>query len=200
MPQEAPQEITSLLQAWCRGDEKALERLVPLVDGELRRITRRQRGKLRRDATLTTTALVNEAYVRLIEVRQTSWQHRAHFFALCARVMRGILVDHARAHGSAKRGGGSLHVPLDEALVVSRERSSDLVAIDDALNELAKMDPRKGRVVELRFFGGLTVEETAEVLSVSAETVLRDWRLARMWLVRELSRGAPNGSGAMATD
>lgn len=187
-----------MLQAWCRGDEKALERLVPLVDGELRRITRRQRGKLRRDATLTTTALVNEAYVRLIEVRQTSWQHRAHFFALCARVMRGILVDHARAHGSAKRGGGALHVPLDEALVVSRERSSDLVAIDDALNELAKMDPRKGRVVELRFFGGLTVEETAEVLSVSAETVLRDWRLARMWLVRELSRGAPNGSGAMA--
>lgn len=199
MSQETPQGITVLLQAWSQGDEKALERLVPLVDGELRRTARRHLRKLRRDAILTTTALVNEAYTRLIDISQTRWQDRAHFFALCARIMRGILVDHARAHGSAKRGGGALHVPLDEALVVSRERSSDLVAIDDALSALTKVDPRKGQVVELRFFGGLSVEETAEVLAVSPETVLRDWRLARMWLMRELNRGAPNGSGAMAT-
>jgi RNA polymerase sigma factor (TIGR02999 family) len=147
---------------------------------------------------LTTTGLVQEAYLRLIDVEQVGWQDRAHFFALCAQIMRGILVDHARAHYAAKRGGGAVHVPLEEALVVSRERTSDLLAIDEALSGLAKMDPRKGRVVELRFFGGLTVEETAAVLGVSTETVQRDWRVARMWLVRELGRGGPDEPGAMA--
>jgi RNA polymerase sigma factor (TIGR02999 family) len=134
----------------------------------------------------------------LIEVEQVGWQDRAHFFALCAQIMRGILVDHARAHHAAKRGGGAAHVPFEEALVVSRERTSDLLAIDEALSGLAKMDPRKGRVVELRFFGGLTVEETAAVLGVSSETVQRDWRVARMWLVRELGRRGADEPGAMA--
>jgi len=189
---ESPEDITGLLRAWSKGDSKALEFLIPLVDGELRRIARRRLREMRPDLTLTTTALVDEAYTRLIDIKQTSWQDRARFFALCARIMRGILVDHARAHASAKRGGGAPHVPIDEALSVARERSSELVAVDEALTALTKVDPRKGRVVELRFFGGLSVEETAEALSVSTETVQRDWRLARMWLWRELKgEGAP---------
>jgi RNA polymerase sigma factor (TIGR02999 family) len=155
---------------------------------------------MRPELTLTTTALVDEAYTRLIDIKQTSWQDRARFFALCARIMRGILVDHARAHASAKRGGGAPHVPIDEALSVARERSSELVAVDEALTALTKVDPRKGRVVELRFFGGLSVEETAEALSVSTETVQRDWRLARMWLWRELKGEGPHDPGAMAGD
>jgi RNA polymerase sigma factor (TIGR02999 family) len=198
MVSETPQEITGLLQAWSKGDEEALERLAPLVDGELRRMAKHHLERVPPDASLTTTALVQEAYLRLINVNQVSWQDRAHFFALCAQIMRGILVDHARAHHAAKRGGGAAHVPLDEALVVSRERTSDLLAIDEALSGLAQMDPRKGRVVELRFIGGLTVEETAAVLGVSSETVQRDWRMARMWLVRELGRGGPDEPGAMA--
>lgn len=193
---DTPQEITVLLRAWSRGDERALERLVPLVDVELRRISKQYLRRTHRGATLTTTDLVNEAYVRLIEAKP-SCQDRVHFFALCARVMRGILVDHARAHQSAKRGGAALRVPLDQDLAVSREAASDLVAIDEALSALSNVDERKAQVVELRFFGGLTVDETAEVLTVSPETVMRDWRLAKAWLMRELTRGASHGRGEL---
>ena len=181
-----PSDITCLLRAWRQGDQQALEHLTQMVEKELRRIARRHLGSRRRDASLTTTALVEEAYVRLIELEQVGWPDRAHFFALCARIMRGILVDHARARRCAKRGGGVPHLPLEDALAVATTRSKDLVAIDDALEALAEVDPRKGRVVELRFFGGMTVKETAEVLSVSPETVARDWRLAKLWLLREL--------------
>lgn len=188
------QEITALLRAWSGGDAAALERLAPLVDGELRRIARRCLEARRPGATLETTSLVNEAYVRLIDLKQAGWRDRAHFFALCARIMRGILVDHARAQHREKRGAGAPHVSLDGARVASQERATDLVAIDEALTALAEVDARKGQVVELRFFGGLSVEETAEVLRVSPETIRRDWKVARMWLLRELSRPAPAGA------
>lgn len=199
MASGAPQDITGLLRAWGRGDQAALERLIPLVNRELRQMASRCLQRQGPDPLLETTALVNEAYVRLIDVKQVGWRDRAHFFALCAQIMRGILVDYARARRYAKRGGGAAHISLDEALVVSQERSSDLVAIDDALNALSKTDPRKGQVVELRFFGGLSVEETAEVLRVSQQTVLRDWKLAKMWLLRELSREKLHEPGTMAT-
>ena len=185
----ASHDITALLVAWSQGDEAALESLIPLVDQELRRIARRYLEGEETGHSLETTALVNEAYVRLIDTRQVDWQDRAHFLAVCARIMRRILVDHARARHTAKRGGGLRSVSLDEALVVSPERTSDLVAIDDALSELSKMDPRRGQVVELRFFGGLTVEETATALAISPATVMRDWTVARLWLMRELTRG-----------
>jgi RNA polymerase sigma factor (TIGR02999 family) len=190
MSVDAPQDITGLLRAWSQGDQAALERLIPLVDGELHRIARRCLDRKGLHATLDTTSLVNEAYLRLMDVKQVSWSDRAHFLALGASIMRGILVDHARAHLSAKRGRGAQPVSLDEAAVASAERTSDLVAIDDALSELSRLDPRRGRVVELRFFGGMSVEETAEVLGISAATVMRDWTVARLWLMRELTRGA----------
>jgi RNA polymerase sigma-70 factor (ECF subfamily) len=180
-------EITALLRAWSQGEEGALERLIPLVDQHLRAIARQRLESRRSDPILdTTTALVNEAYLRLIDRKQSSWQDRAHFFAVCAKTMRRILVDHARARQTAKRGGGAPSISLNEALAAATERSTDLVAIDEALESLSRFDERKGRVVELRFFGGLTIEQTAEVLKVSPETVRRDWRLARAWLVREL--------------
>jgi RNA polymerase sigma factor (TIGR02999 family) len=185
----AAHDITALLVAWSKGDREALESLIPRVDEELRRIAIRYLERERPDPTLQTTALVNEAYLRLIDAQQVRWQDRAHFFAVSARIMRRILVDHARARQTARRGGGLRPVSLDEALVVSPERTSDLVAIDDALNELSKMDPRRGQVVELRFFGGLSVEETAEVLGISPATVMRDWTVARLWLMRELTHG-----------
>lgn len=191
-------DITRLLQQWRQGDQGALERLVPLVEGELRRIARRRLGQAPPGSTLTTTSLVQEAYVRLIGGRQVNWQGRAHFFALCAEIIRGILVDHARARQAAKRGGEAPHAPLEEALVVSEEHISNLIAIDEALQELAKIDPRKGRVIELRFFGGLTIEETAEALNISADSVMRDWRLARMWLMRQMDRGVSNEADGMA--
>lgn len=187
MASETTRDITGLLRAWRRGDEGALERLIPPVEKELRRMARRHLASMRLEGSLTTTDLVDEAYVRLIDIGQVDWHDRAHFFALCARIMRGILVDHARARRSAKRGGGAPHVALEDALAVTVARRKDLVAIDDALTALAEVDPRKGRVVELRYFGGMTVKETAEVLSVSPETVARDWRLAKLWLLRELS-------------
>ena len=183
------QNLTAILVAWSKGDEAALESLVPLVDQELRRIARHYLEGQGTGHTLETTALVNEAYLRLIDTKQVDWQNRAHFFAVCARIMRRILVDHARARQTAKRGAGQRSVSLEEALVVSPERTSDLVAIDDALSELSKMDPRRGQVVELRFFGGLTVEETAAALAISPATVMRDWTVARLWLMRELTRG-----------
>jgi RNA polymerase sigma-70 factor, ECF subfamily len=177
---------TTLLLAWARGDETALDQLIPLVHDELRRLARRHMVRERVGHTLQATALVNEAYLRLIEVNQVRWQNRAHFFAMASRVMRRILVDAARARGYQKRGAGAEKVSLDEALLVSGEPRQDLIALDDALTALAVFDFRKSQVVEMRFFGGLSVEETAEALHVSADTVMRDWRLAKVWLVREL--------------
>ena len=185
--QEQPREVTQLLLAWNDGDERALEKLVPLVYEELRRLARRRMRLERPDHTLQTTALINEAYVRLVDVHNVHWQNRAHFFALCARLMRRILVDYARGRRYAKRGGGAQPISLDQSVPVAPERSADLVAVDDALHALAEVDARKAQVVELRFFGGLTAEETAEVLKVSPETVRRDWKLAKVWLLRELS-------------
>jgi RNA polymerase sigma-70 factor (ECF subfamily) len=182
-------EITGLLRAWSAGDEEALEKLTPLIYQELHRAARRYMGGERSGHTLQTTALINEVYLRLIDAKQIDWQNRAHFFAVCAQWMRRILTDFARSRRYQKRGGGAPHIPLDEALVVGSQADSGLVELDDALKKLALVDERKSRVVELRFFGGLEVKETAEVLNVSSETVMRDWRLAKVWLVRELSGG-----------
>ena len=180
--------VTDLLMAWGRGDASALNRLMPMVQEELHRLARREMRGERPGHTLQTTALVNEAYLRLIDAHRVRWQDRAHFFALSARIMRRILVDHARSRNYQKRGGGAVNVTLDDIVVASPERGADLVALDDALEDLARVDPRKSQVVELRFFGGLSVEETSEALKVSPETVLRDWRLAKVWLLREVSR------------
>jgi RNA polymerase sigma factor (TIGR02999 family) len=179
-------EITKLLQAWSRGEQEALHKLTPLVYAELHRTAHRYMARERPGHTLQTTALVNEVYLRLVDTRGVNWQDRAHFFGICARLMRRVLTDFARTKGFLKRGGRSPHVALEEALLVSPKPRADLVALDDALNELSKHDPRKSQVVELRFFGGLTAEETAEVLKVSAETVKRDWELAKVWLLREM--------------
>jgi RNA polymerase sigma-70 factor, ECF subfamily len=179
--------VTELLNAWRAGDESALEHLIPLVHVELHRLARRQMRRERDGHTLQTTALVNEAYLRLVDLAGVRWQDRAHFFAMSARLMRRILVDHARSRRYLKRGGGARRVTFDEGLAVAADSPVDLVALDDALQALARFDPRKSQVVDLRYFGGLSVEETAEVLHVSSETVTRDWRLAKAWLLRELS-------------
>jgi len=178
--------VTGILLKWREGDEAALDELVPIVHEELRRIARRCMAGQRVGHSLQTTALVNEAYLRLIDVQQVNWQNRAHFLAMSARLMRRILVDFARSKGYQKRGGGAVKVTFDEGLPVAAEPALDLVALDDALEALARMDERKSRVIELRFFGGLSVEETANVLAVSPETVMRDWKLAKAWLMREL--------------
>jgi RNA polymerase sigma factor (TIGR02999 family) len=183
-------DVTDLLVAMGRGEPSAIEHLMPLVHGELRRVARRQMRRERQGHTLQTTALVNEAFLRLVDVRRVEFKDRAHFFALSARVMRRILVDHARARKYQKRGGGIELLPLEAARAIGTERSPDLLALDDALQALARLDARKSQVVELRFFSGLSVTETAEVLSISPETVNRDWRLAKVWLLRELARGA----------
>jgi RNA polymerase sigma-70 factor (ECF subfamily) len=175
------------LRAWGRGDQRALDQLAPLVQDELKRLARRYMGREAAGHALQTTALVNEVFVRLIDGAQIEWHNRAHFFAITARMMRRILVDAARAHRYQKRGGGAPIVSLDEALTVSPERSREIVALDEALDALAKTDVRKSQVVELRYFGGLTVEETAAALGVSPDTVMRDWRLARGWLLRALT-------------
>ncbi len=180
--------VTELLLAWGRGDRSALDELMPLVHQELRRLARSQMRGERDNHTLQTTALVNEAFLRLVDLRRVRWQDRAHFLALSARLMRRVLVDHARSRNYQKRGGGAVAVGLDDVLVAVPERGADLVALDEALEDLARVDPRKSQVVELRFFGGLSVDETAEALHVSPETVKRDWRLAKVWLLRELSR------------
>jgi RNA polymerase sigma factor (TIGR02999 family) len=183
----APQApLTDLLLAWGRGDESAFEQLVPLVHAQLHRLARRYMRGERAGHSLQTTMLVNEAYLRLVDLNRVRWQDRGHFFAMSARLMRRILVDHARARGFVKRGGGAQTVPFDESRAETIEPSPDLVALDDALQALAAVDPRKSQVVEMRFFGGLTVEETAQALGISAPTVLRDWRLAKAWLLREL--------------
>ncbi|HEU5257842.1 MAG TPA: sigma-70 family RNA polymerase sigma factor [Vicinamibacterales bacterium] len=187
---DGPADITRLLIDWRGGDQAALERLMPLVHDELRRLARRHMAHERVGHTLQATALVNEAFVRLIDVRQVRWQDRAHFFAMSSRLMRRILVDFARSKGYQKRGGGAQKVSFDEALVVATEPGQDLVALDDALNALAAFDARKAQVVEMRFFGGLSVDETAEALNVSVDTVMRDWKLAKAWLLRELKQPA----------
>jgi RNA polymerase sigma-70 factor, ECF subfamily len=188
MDTSSTHEITELLQAWNLGDDQALEKLTPLVYEELYRAARRCISRGRRGNTLQTTALINELYLKVIDMRRVSWQNRAHFFAICARQMRRILTDIFRSARYLKRGGGAERVSLAESAIVSPEARRDLLAIDEALTELATVDPRKSQVVELRFFGGLSVKETAEVLAVSSETVMRDWRLAKAWLLSELSR------------
>lgn len=188
MPASSAQNVTRLLQNWRLGRSAALEELLPLVHQELRRLARRYMFGERAGHTLQTTALVNEAYLRLVNSRRVNWQNRAHFFAISAQLMRRILVDHARARGYQKRGGGVPKVTLDEALIGPQEKGRELIALDAALTALAEVDLRKSKVVELRFFGGLGVEETAEVLKVSPETVMRDWRLAKAWLAREMKK------------
>ena len=196
-------EITVLLQAWGAGDQSALDRLTPLVYNELRHIARRYMRRERDGNTLQTTALVHEAFLRMVGAQGGEWQDRAHFFALSAQMMRRILVDAARARNSAKRGGQARHVNhstavnFDEIPDVHGSASSDLVAIDDALTALAKLDPRKARVVELRFFGGLSVEESATVLKISPQSVMRDWRMAKAWLMRELEPGRRPDRGSV---
>jgi RNA polymerase sigma factor (TIGR02999 family) len=187
MAENLAPDITQLLQAWTEGDKQALDKLMPLVYRELHRLAQRSMARERSGHTLLTTALVNEAYLRLVDARKVNFQNRAHFFAVSAQLMRRILVEFARRHGSLKRGGEVQRVSLEENLVVYGERGPDLVALDDALRALAALDTRRSRVVELRFFGGLSVEETAEALSVSPETVMHDWKLAKAWLLREMS-------------
>jgi len=188
-PPPTPKEMTRLLLAWGGGDRSALDQLLPLVEEELHRLAHRYMSRERPDHTLQTTALVNEAYVRLIDQRRVRWQNRAHFFAIAAQTMRRILIDHARRRAFDKRGGGARELQLDEAAVLTDERAAELVALDDALQALAEVDERKSRVVEMRFFGGLSVEETAEALGVSPDTVTREWRRARAFLHREIQGG-----------
>ena len=181
--------LTQLLLAWGRGDRAALDQLIPLVHQELHRIARRCMAGERAGHSLQASALINEVYLRLIDVHQIDWQNRNHFLSMAARLMRRILVEAARSKHRQKRGAGAAKITFDEALMVSIQPGQDLVALDDALEALARVDERKSRVIEMRFFGGLTVEETASVLNVSPDTVLRDWRLAKAWLLRELSSG-----------
>jgi len=182
-------EVTLLLKAWTGGDEEALEKLTPLVYRQLHEIAQRYMAGERSGHTLQTTALVNEAYLRLVDCGKVNWQDRAHFFAVSAQLMRRILIDFARSRGYLKRGGAVAHISLDEAPSVCNEPDVNLVALDDALKALSAIDERKSKIVELKFFGGLSVEETAEVLGISSDTVIRDWRLAKTWLFRELTRG-----------
>ncbi len=183
------EEITQLLVQWGDGDQASLDKLMPLVYGELRQIAKRYMSRQDPGHTLQTTALIHEAFLKLVNQSEKQWQNRAHFFGVAAQAMRAILVDYARSRQYAKRGGGARTVALDEAATVSEERAAELVALDEALEALAQIDPRKSRIVEMRYFGGLSAEETAEVLKVSPNTVLRDWRLAKTWLRRELSGG-----------
>ncbi|HXI92692.1 MAG TPA: sigma-70 family RNA polymerase sigma factor [Blastocatellia bacterium] len=186
------QEVTEMLVAWSNGDESALERLIPLVHDELHRLAHRYMNQERPGHMLQTTALVNEAYLRLVDSSHVRWQNRAHFFAVSSQLMRRILVDFARSRNYLKRGGNAVQVSLDKVFAITPEQDPDVVALDEALNALAAIDERKSRVVELRFFGGLNIEETAEVLKVSPDTVMRDWRLAKVWLLRELSAEEPD--------
>lgn len=189
MTTQAPRDITGMLTAWNDGDAGALDRLVALVYPELRRIARRCLDNRRAGQTLESGALANEAYLKLVRAGGIRCENRAHFFALCSQIIRRILVDHARRRGFAKRGGDALRVPLEEVLLVTQTRGVEVLALDKALDALARIDGRKSRVVELRYFGGLSIEETAEVLGVSMETAKRDWRMARAWLIAELTGG-----------
>ncbi len=185
-------DVSLLLRAWSDGDRNALDRLTPIVYDELRRLARFYLHKERPGHSLQATALVNEAYLRLVDYKRMRWENRAHFFAVSAQLMRRILVDHARRH-NLKRGGGVQHVALEDTVMIGADRAGNLVALDEAIQQLARMDARKARVVELRFFGGLSVEETAEVLQISPVTVMRDWSSARAWLYREMGGGSSDG-------
>ena len=189
MTTSSPHDVTQLLINWSNGNREAIDKLLPLVYKELRQVADRYLRRERSDHTLQATALVHEAYLKLIDQRNVRWQNRAHFFGVAAQAMRRILVDHARSHQTAKRGSGSLKVSLDEGIDLSDERAADLIALDDALTRLAEIDPQKSRIVELRFFGGLSIEETAEVLGIGTATVIRQWRMAKAWLYGEVSSG-----------
>jgi len=189
MAASSSSEVTGLLRAWGRGDEDALQKLMPLVYEQLHAAARRYMAHERPGHTLQTTALIHETYLRLIDVRQVKWQDRAHFLAVCAQLMRRILIDFARSRNYEKRGGAAPHVNFEDAMLVTARPDVNLVALDDALNRLAVVDERKSKVVELRFFGGLSVKESAEVMKVSPETIMRDWKMAKVWLLRELRRG-----------
>jgi RNA polymerase sigma-70 factor (ECF subfamily) len=184
----SPHELTQLLIDWGNGSQDALEQLFPLVYEELRRMAHRYMRRERSGRTLQTTAVVHEAYLRLIDQKHVQWQNRAHFFAIAAQMMRRILITHAQSHAYAKRGGGTLKVSLDEAAILSRERAGELITLDEALTSLTAIDPRRSQVVELRFFGGLSNEEIAKVLKISPNTVTRDWNVAKAWLYREMSK------------
>jgi len=184
-----PEDVTQLLLAWNNGDSSALDRLMPLVEAELRRLAKYHMRREDSAHTLQTTALVNEVYLKLVNQKQTQWHNRVHFFAISAQLMRRILVDHARRTMRGKRGGGASNVPLDEVAVLSKEKSIEMLALDEALDRLAQVDPLKSRIVEMRYFGGLSVEETAEVLNTSGITVMRHWKLAKSWLKREVRGG-----------
>lgn len=189
MPTMSPHEVTQLLADWGKGDRSALEKLLPLVHAELRRIARRQMSHERPGHTLQATALVNEAYLKLAGQQGFEWQNRAHFFAVAAQVMRHILIDHARAHARDKRGGGAIQVSLDEAAVMAEDQAEHFIALDEALRSLELVDPQKSKIVELRYFGGLSIEETADVLNISPRTVRREWQRAKAWLYRMIAEG-----------
>jgi RNA polymerase sigma factor (TIGR02999 family) len=193
-PSPSQQEVTELLGVWRGGDEGALEKLIPLVQPELHRLAHHYMSRERAGHTLQTTALLDEAYLRLVDNTKRSWQNRTHFVAAAAQLMRRIMVDHARERHSLKRGGGALKVTLDEAALVTETRSEELLALDDALERLAIQDPRKSQIVELRYFGGLKVEEAAEFLKLSQRTVEREWNIAKAWLYRALSGEEPDES------
>ena len=188
MTEPSTHEVTQLLIDWSNGDKAALDKLMPLIHEELRRLAHHYMNRERADHTLQTTALVNEAYLRLVNRKEVQWQNRTHFFAIAATLMRNILVDHARSHAYAKRGGGAAKTELDEAMVVSQERAMEVLALDEVLKQLAVFDPQQSQVVELRFFGGLTIEETADVLDLSPATIKREWKTARAWLYHELAK------------
>jgi RNA polymerase sigma factor (TIGR02999 family) len=193
-------DVTLMLQAWTAGDQSALEKLTPLVEAELRRLAHHYLARERSDHTLQTTALINEAWLRLIDWKQVSWQNRSHFFGVSARLIRYILVGFARTRKQHKRGGRAQHVSLDDAAAVSVDRSDDLVALDEALRALARYDPRKCQIVELRFFGGLSVNETAEVMRLSPITIIREWNKAKTWLNQELNPEPYDGARTVAPD
>ena len=192
------EDVTQLLAAWGKGDKSALDKLLPLVHAELRRIARRQMSQERDGHTLQATALVNEAYLRLAGQQGYEWQNRAHFFAVCAQVMRHVLIDHARAHARDKRGGGAIQVSLDEAAALAGQPAEHLLALDDALHFLESVDPQKGKIVELRYFGGLSIDETAEVLNISPRTVRREWQRSKAWLYRLITEGLTDETRRLA--
>ncbi len=198
MPTLSPQEVTQLLADWGKGDRSALDKLFPLVQSELRRIAQRQMSQERPGHTLQATALVNEAYLRLAGQQGFDWHNRAHFFAVCAQVMRHILIDHARAHARDKRGGGAIQVSLNEALLVTEDQAAHFIALDEALRVLEGLDAQKGKIIELRYFGGLSVEEAGEVLHISPRTVRREWQRAKAWLYRMMTEGIEDETRPLA--
>jgi RNA polymerase sigma factor (TIGR02999 family) len=200
VPTISPQEVTLLLADWSKGDRSALDRLLPLVHAELRKIARRQINQERPGHTLQATALINEAYLKLLGQEGFEWHNRAHFFAVCAQIMRHILIDHARAHARDKRGGGAIKVSLHDAdaAMMAGENAEHLIALEDALRFLERVDSQKGRIVELRFFGGLSIEETADVLNISPRTVRREWQRSKAWLYRMITEGTGDETRPLA--